>query len=68
MKVVWRLSWISGLVIALAIFLITFIQFPTFNVWRLLGQLAGSVGVGAVVFLIIWGLGALIVRIARRSK
>jgi purine-cytosine permease-like protein len=67
MKTVWRISWILGLIIGVALFLGTFLQFPSANMARVLGQLAGSLGVGAVVFLITYGIGALVVRVKNRN-
>lgn len=61
-----KIAWILALVVTIIFFGLTFIQFPTLNIARLLGQFAGSVAVGLVVFLVSYGIGALVVR--RRVK
>lgn len=68
MNIAWRISWILGVVVAIAFFIGTFIQFPPSNIFVLLGQLLGSLGIGAVVFLVTYGISALVVRITRKLK
>ncbi len=65
MKTHRKVAWILALVITLIFFLVTFIQSPTSDIARLLGQLVASAGVGIVVFLVSYAIGALVVRIRR---
>lgn len=61
MKTHTKVAWILALVVTIILFGLTFIQFPTANIVRALGQFAGSAGVGIVVFLVSYGIGALVV-------
>jgi len=60
-----KVALILGLIAGGGLLLITFIQFPTINLARVLGQFAGAFVIGVIVFLISYGIGALVVRIKR---
>ena len=66
MKTVWKISWNLGLIIAFVYFLITFLQSPSANLARILGQLLASLAIGAVVLLGTYGIGALVVKAKNR--
>jgi len=68
MKTHTKIAWILALIVTIILFGGTFIQFPTTNMVRVLGQFAGSASVGIVVFLISYGIGALVVRVKRRLR
>ena len=68
MKTHTKIAWILAGTVAGVFFLVTFIQFPTGNLFRILGQLVGSAGLGIVIFFITYGLGSLIVRVKRSGK
>lgn len=53
------------MIVTLIIFLVTFIQSPTFDIVRILGQLVTSAGVGIVVFLVTYAISALVTRLKR---
>jgi len=65
MKTHRKIAWILALIVTLIFFLTTFIRSPTSDIVRILGQLAASAGVGIVVFLVTYAIGALIVRVKR---
>jgi len=58
-----KVAWVVALIVTLIFFLVTFIQLPTPDISRVLGQLVASAGVGIVVFLVSYAIGALVVRI-----
>ena len=62
MKTVKKISWVLGLIMGVGLFLLTFIQFPTTKLFRILGQLLGSTAVGIVVFWVTYGIGSLVIR------
>jgi len=64
-KTVKRISWILALIAVGTLFLLAFILYPTTSLFRALGQLSGAVGVGAIVFFIVYGVGSLVVRISK---
>lgn len=65
MKIHRKIAWLLALIVTLIFFLATFIQSPTYDIARLLGRLAASAGVGIVVFLVTYVIGALVVWMKR---
>ncbi|MFC2033806.1 hypothetical protein ACFLTT_00160 [Chloroflexota bacterium] len=63
MKAVKKISLVLALIIGVGLFLLIFIQFPTTNMFRIFGQLAGSFIVGVVVYWITYGIGSLVIRV-----
>ncbi|MBA7590806.1 hypothetical protein ES708_32946 [subsurface metagenome] len=66
MKIHTKIAWILALIATIAIFFGTFAQFPTTNIFRILGQLCGSAVIGLIVFGISFGIGGLIAGITKR--
>jgi len=63
MKTHRKVAWILALIVTIIVFFVTFMQSPSSDVARVLGQLVTSVGVGIIVFLVSYAIGALVVRI-----
>ena len=57
-----------GFLAACFFFIITFINHPTGEPFRITGQLLGSVGVGAVVFIVSWFIIGALFWIRKRIK
>ena len=65
MKTHTKIAWILALMVTIILFGVTFIQSPTANIASILGLLASSAVAGIVVFLVSYGIGALVVRIKK---
>jgi len=50
------------LTVTVTVFIITYAQSPTMQPARALGQFIASAGIGVVVFLVTYGVGALMAR------
>jgi len=63
----WRkvISLSLGIITVLVAFIFTYIEFPTSNIFRILGQFVASLSMGAIVLLVTWGLLCLWSRITR---
>jgi glycerol uptake facilitator-like aquaporin len=63
MKTHRKVAWILALIVTIIVFGVTFIQSPTANPARALGQFLASAGIGIIVFLVSYAIGALVIRI-----
>lgn len=61
-----KIALILGLIAAMVPWSCTFVQFPTTDIFRLLGQLVPCAFLGLLVFGITYAIGALIVKSRRR--
>jgi len=60
-----KIAIILASLVTAGLFIMTFVQFPTNNIFRILGQLLASASLGLIVYFIAYAIGSFISKITK---